>query len=87
MQKIIWDLYYARLRSVRRKKGISQHEMSECTGISQPYLSQIENGERYPGMRKFLRICSRLNVNPGNFFYRRKKAAKGKGERRGPKDD
>ena len=36
----------ARLREIRRRKGLSQSVVARNLGISVPYLSQLENGRR-----------------------------------------
>jgi transcriptional regulator with XRE-family HTH domain len=52
-----------RLRALRRKAGLTQLELAEATGVSQPAISQLENGTRtldLPWMRLFARVlkCS-----------------------------
>jgi transcriptional regulator with XRE-family HTH domain len=47
-----------RLRALRRKAGLTQLELAERTGVSQPAISQLENGTRtldLPWMRTFAR--------------------------------
>lgn len=34
------------LRDLRKNKGLTMKEFGSLTGLSQPYLSQIENGQR-----------------------------------------
>lgn len=48
------------LRILRLTYGISQKELSERTGLSQSYISQIENGVRIPSYRTMLRIAAAL---------------------------
>lgn len=35
------------LKSARKSKGLSQKKLAEKLNISQPYLSQLENQEKY----------------------------------------
>lgn len=46
------------LREFRDETGITQGEISRATGISQPYLSQIENGERTPSSETLGKLFS-----------------------------
>src|SRR3954451_12049874 len=36
----------ARVRTIRRRRGLSQQVIADRVGISTPYLSQLENGRR-----------------------------------------
>lgn len=36
----------ARVRTIRRRRGLSQQVVADRIGISKPYLSQLENGRR-----------------------------------------
>lgn len=53
-----------RILQTRSKLGISQKQMAEMLGISQPGYSQIESG-KYPDMRisTLVKICEILNVS------------------------
>ena len=37
------------LRELRQRAGITVREASRRSGVSNPYLSQIETGKRHPG--------------------------------------
>ena len=55
-----------RLREIRIKKGLSVKEASSLIGISAPYLSQLETGERQIGRNTLDKICSAYNVKPND---------------------
>ena len=52
------------LRKYRKNKKISQKKMSADLGISQGYISKIENGEESPTMRMVYRFADYLNICP-----------------------
>ena len=54
-------------RSRRLALGLSQQEMAERAGISQPTVSQVENGYR-PGAETRRRIADALNVSEAELF-------------------
>lgn len=50
------------IRMKRISKGISQTELAEKLGITQPYLYQIESGRRTPSLDLFFQICEALDI-------------------------
>jgi len=50
------------IKKLRKKKGIQQNKLAERSGISQTYLSQIENGSRSATIDTLEKICGVLNV-------------------------
>ncbi|HYI60187.1 MAG TPA: helix-turn-helix transcriptional regulator [Acidimicrobiales bacterium] len=49
-------MYGAFLRRVRESRGLSQAQLAELTGISQPNLSAYENDRRTPTLDTFNRM-------------------------------
>jgi transcriptional regulator with XRE-family HTH domain len=53
----------AKLRELRRARGIQLKEMAEGLGVSAAYLSALEHGHRGRPNRAFVhRICAYLNI-------------------------
>ncbi len=52
-----------RIRTARRKKGMSQAELADKVGISVPYVSDVENGKKTIGVDIFMRIAEALQVS------------------------
>ncbi|WP_025222236.1 helix-turn-helix transcriptional regulator [Bifidobacterium breve] len=51
------------LRDARRNAGITQTELAETTGISRPWINQLEQGRiDNPGLERVFIICDALNV-------------------------
>lgn len=53
----------------RIKKDVTIIELSNISGMTESYLSNIENGKiNSPSLRSYLKICYALNMNPADFF-------------------
>ncbi len=57
-----------RIAYLRRKKGMSQLDLSIETGISKSYISDLENGRRNPSVLLLQRIASSLGVSLEKLF-------------------
>lgn len=56
------------LRAVRKERNMTQREVSERAGISQPAYCNIENEERKPSVEMAKRIGAVLGFNWTRFF-------------------
>lgn len=52
--------YGSLLKNMRREKNISQKELSSLTGISESYISRIENQKISPTINTYLRLVHEL---------------------------
>ncbi len=50
------------LRAIRRSRGLTQKEIAERAGISQPALSRIELGGGVPGLETLRRLGNAMGV-------------------------
>ena len=50
------------IRKIRKRKKLSQKELSRISNISQTYISQIESGEKNPSIAIIEKIGDVLNV-------------------------
>ncbi len=48
--------------------GIKQVELGELTGLSQKYLSNIENAKSIPSLETLLLICEALKTTPNELL-------------------
>ncbi len=46
----------------RKHRGLTQIELSQAADISQPYLAQLESGQREGAVSVYARLAKRLNV-------------------------
>jgi transcriptional regulator with XRE-family HTH domain len=58
------------IRAARRDLGLSTTAMAERCGISQPYLSQLENGKASPSINTLYRIANALGLGPQELLPR-----------------
>ncbi|ASA21281.1 helix-turn-helix domain-containing protein [Paenibacillus donghaensis] len=58
------------IRDLRKKKGYNLTELAEKTGVSHPYLSQIENGKlkKMPSAEILGKIAGHLGESPFNLM-------------------
>ena len=50
------------IKTLRKRKKITQKQLAELSGISTNALCSIETGQSYPSMTTINKICSSLNV-------------------------
>ncbi len=50
------------IKKIREEKGLNITELSETTGISRPYLSQIESGKRKPSLEVMNEMAMKLDI-------------------------
>jgi transcriptional regulator with XRE-family HTH domain len=58
----------ARLKSIRKAKGLTQADLAKAIRVSQGYLSRIEKGEM-PNAELLYKICSILEVSEAHLLY------------------
>jgi transcriptional regulator with XRE-family HTH domain len=50
------------IRCVRHDRGMTLVQVAEASGLSQPFLSQLERGRTRPSMRSLFRIAAALGT-------------------------
>ena len=58
-----------RIQEQRKLKKIKQDKFAEMIGVSNVHMSEIERGNKTPGMETFIRIVNILDV-PADLFLR-----------------
>jgi transcriptional regulator with XRE-family HTH domain len=53
-----------KIKDVRIEKNISQNYLAKEIGMSQGYLSEIENNKKSPTLKQLCRIAEVLEVHP-----------------------
>jgi len=56
--------FKSNLKEIRTRKGITQNKLSKLTGISQSYLSDIENIKYDVGLNEMWIIAKALKICP-----------------------
>lgn len=57
-----------RLKESRRKKGLTQEQLSEKMGVSIAYLSKVETGKIHINLERLSQICNILGVTEGQIL-------------------
>ena len=53
----------ARIKTARKKRGLSQAELAERIGINTSYLSDIENGKKNFGIEILMKLTEALGIS------------------------
>lgn len=67
MEKIDLDFPKA-MKTLRKKKKMTQGDIYRATGLERSYVSRIESGEFIPKIHTFLKICKALDVSANEFL-------------------
>lgn len=62
------ELIGNRLRSIRRRLGVTLEQLAERTGLNKGYLSRIESGEKSPSIATLLKLSAELRVPTSQLF-------------------
>lgn len=54
---------YKNIKKLRLEKGYSQAKFAELTGLSEDYISLIENGKRTPSLKRLIIIAYVLEID------------------------
>ena len=50
------------IREKRIERGMNQAQLAKAAGISQPYVNEIELGQKNPTVDVLIRICRALDI-------------------------
>lgn len=67
-KELLPDPIAARLRSIRRHKGVTLEQLSALCGLDRGYLSRIERGQKVPSLAALLSIGKALDVQMAHLF-------------------
>ncbi|RKO66354.1 helix-turn-helix domain-containing protein [Desulfofundulus salinus] len=57
-----------RIREIRKANNQKLLNISQQTGLSQPFISEIERGIKVPSIETLEKICSALGITLAEFF-------------------
>ena len=63
------DIFRKNLKFYRNKQGLTQDKLSEISGISSDYISEIERGKKTPSFKRMDIIAKALNIDVYKLFY------------------
>jgi transcriptional regulator with XRE-family HTH domain len=58
----------ARVRSLRRERGLTIEQLAVATGLTKGFISQLERDRTAPSLASIARICDALGVRLGHIF-------------------
>jgi transcriptional regulator with XRE-family HTH domain len=76
----------ARVRSLRRERGLTIEQVAAATGLTKGFISQLERDRTSPSLSSIARICDALGVRLSHIFEREPAPALVRGDVR-PKVD
>ena len=63
--------YFGRaLASARSERGLKRMQLKDRSGLSYPYISEIENGGKYPSQRAIQSLADALDMTPSELLAR-----------------
>lgn len=57
------------IKYYRKEKKFTQERLSEVSGISKDYLSEIERGKKAPSLKRLIIIANALNIELYKLCY------------------
>jgi transcriptional regulator with XRE-family HTH domain len=62
------SLVGTRLKAVRLERGMTMREVSEASGVTRGFISQVENGHVMPSVSTLIGMCNALRCHVGDLF-------------------
>jgi transcriptional regulator with XRE-family HTH domain len=62
------ELLGARIKEIRKARGLTQEQLAEMIDVEQKHVSRIESGKNYPTIGRLQKIAVALNVPLIAFF-------------------
>ena len=70
--------YFGRaLAAARSERGLKRMQLKERSGLSYPYISEIENGGKYPSQRAIQALAEALDMTPSELVGRAERIESG----------
>ncbi|GMQ23682.1 helix-turn-helix transcriptional regulator [Algoriphagus sp. oki45] len=60
--------YGKKVRTIRKKEGVSQESLADLAGLDRTYISDIENGKRNVSIETIFKIAEALKTPVVEFF-------------------
>ncbi|MBM7853656.1 transcriptional regulator with XRE-family HTH domain [Desulfohalotomaculum tongense] len=71
MKKKISDIDQAigkHIRLLRTAQGLSMKRLEKISGVSQPYISEVERGQKSISVKRLIDICTALSMRLDEFY-------------------
>ena len=67
-QLSVTERFGERIRTLRKKRGLSQEDLAELCGLDRTYISGIERGLRNVALRNIEALAKALDVSISDLF-------------------
>lgn len=57
-----------KIRTLRKSKGLTQYELGGLAGMLQPFIAEVESGERNISLETLDKLLTALDISPGDFL-------------------
>lgn len=51
------------IKRFRKQRSITQEQLSDCTGLSRSYISDLENNRRDPSLSTLINVSDKLGIS------------------------
>ncbi len=55
--------FHEKLRTLRKRRGLSQQKLGEHIGLSQSFIKNLENGSKRPNTRHLIKMSDLFGVS------------------------
>jgi len=62
------DLLGARIKELRKRRGLTQEQLAEMIGVDPKHIGKIEGGRGYPSLDALENIARSLEIDLKDFF-------------------
>lgn len=62
------EKFGARIKELRKKKGLTQEQLAEQSKMDYSYLNLIESGKRNPSLKRIAKLARVLDVSLSDLF-------------------
>lgn len=78
-QKLAGEMATTPLAALRLRAGLSQQQVAERMGVSQPQVARCEQGKHDPGTETIARLADALGASVGEVFESARKGLRRRG--------
>lgn len=62
------NIFKKNLKFYRTQKGLTQEKLSEISGISSDYISEMERGKKTPSFKRLILLANALDIEIYKLF-------------------
>ncbi len=66
-EKSAWSVGL-KIKDERKRRGLTQRDLADATGLSEQFISNLERGQRHPGTKTLRAIAGVLKIQPAELY-------------------